>query len=133
MLSSTWLRTVSLVFMALGFVSVACGGGDDDGDAGPGADNSLSPAQICSNVATDQCDKRYSCDNQTDRIDCFGNALDQLRCPAATAGSFCAGMVISAQQVASCSSQVKAASCDQVRGGNVASYAPDCGPCALRR
>lgn len=134
MLGSTWLRAVPLLFTVLGFASLACSGGDDDEKGNdPYTGGNLSPAQLCSNVATDQCDKRFSCNPQTDRIDCFGNGLDQLRCASATPGTLCAGMAVSVQQVAACSSQIKAASCEQIQSGNVASYAPDCGPCALRR
>lgn len=141
---SSWRSTPALA-LAFGLALSACSGSDDDdGNGNPYTGGNLDPTQLCSNVAADQCDKIYSCVTDANQLrslgfpatktDCLGNAIDQLRCTSATATNICGGTAIGAQQVAACSNQVKAASCDQVsKSSNVAEYAKDCGPCAFHR
>jgi hypothetical protein len=119
-----------------------CSGSDDDDDAGnnPGG-STLTPSQLCGNVALDTCTKIYSCTTeaqrrtlgfQGDSSQCLGNALQQLGCASSTAAKVCAGAQGSmAADATNCSNQVKAASCADVAAKPVTAYASGCGQCAV--
>src|SRR5689334_23132309 len=127
------------IFFGLALLPAGCGGGDDDG---PGNDpgSALTPTQLCSNVALDQCDKIYSCTTEAerrslgftkDKLGCGSDAINQLGCTSAAQGKICQGTQAStAANAASCSSQVKAANCSDVATKQVSSYASACGQCA---
>jgi hypothetical protein len=126
--------------LGLALLAAGCSSGDDD-DAGTDPGSALTPVQLCSNVALDQCDKIYSCqltDSQlrslgypTTKLDCNSRALQQLACTSATQGKICQGAQTAAD-AASCSSQVLAANCSDVSSKPVSGYAAACGQCALR-
>ena len=114
---------------------------DDDDDDGSAPDTTLLPSQICSNLAHDTCVKLAECAS-ADQVRslgypsserCLGDAIEQLGCTSATQLKVCQGAQnSSAADAATCSKQIRAASCGDVSSKPVASYAAGCGQCALR-
>jgi hypothetical protein len=138
---SLWLTWGLGLFIAL--LAPGCNKGDDDDDSGnPGGGSSLTPSQLCSNVALDQCDKIYSCASAeqlrslgfpNSKLDCGSRAIQQLGCTSASQNKICAGSAnVTAADASACSNQVKGASCSDAASKQVSSYAPQCGQCALK-
>lgn len=120
--------------LCLAVSAAGCSGGDDDDDGNAPGGSPTTPAQACSNVAFDTCEKIFSCTTEEQRrslgvtgdsLACTSRAIQQLGCTSAS--PTCAGT-----QAATCSSQVKGASCSDVSSKQVSAYASGCGPCAIR-
>lgn len=137
---SLWMAWALGLLVALS--APGCNKGDDDDDTGNPGGSTLTPAQLCSNVAYDQCDKIYGCASPeqlrslgfpNSKLDCGALALQQLGCTSAAQNKICQGATaVSAADAAACSAQVSSASCSDAASKQVSSYAPQCGQCAIR-